>query len=62
MGKVVVNVHKLLSRANQDVLQAFTIAGDGDLGQVSWCAAHASAPPHMRNGLGQNPPPPRASN
>ncbi len=34
MGKVVVNVHKLLSRANQDVLQAFTIAGEGDLGQV----------------------------
>ena len=34
MGKVVINVHKLASRANQDVLQAFTIAGDGDLGQV----------------------------
>ena len=34
MGKVVVNVHKLASSANHEVLQAFSIDGDGDLGQV----------------------------
>lgn len=34
VGKVVINVHKLISRAGTDVMQAFTIAGEGDTGQV----------------------------
>ena len=28
------NVHKLSSRAGCDVMQAFTIAGDGDTGSI----------------------------
>ena len=34
VGKVVINVHKLVTRAGTDVMQAFTIAGEGDTGHV----------------------------
>ncbi len=50
---MVVNVHKLLSRPGTDVMQAFTIAGEGDTGQ---CHAGRYLSAVLRIDQGRAPP------